>query len=160
MNHISIMFVCASVITSSLNSCWCHHGHVRSLTRLPCRLLPSLPRWSQSAGILCRQRDCDLWGSLASLQAVCYSFIGPLNGKTQMRTTLMQHDPACSLHTELWVILHLRAERNIPLMRYFVWCSAWISSTIDANKNSMKHDFTNTFRCFPRLSHSRSSSIR
>lgn len=46
---------------------------------------------------------CDLQSSPASLQAVCDSLTGPVNSNTQMRTTLMQHDPACSLHAESWV---------------------------------------------------------
>lgn len=103
MNHISTMFTCADQQQEPLlNSSWCHCGHVRSLSWLPCRLLPNFicrtNRWGCSA-------SRRLWfaeQSCISAGRECESLMGPVYRNTQTCTTLMQHDltppAACTLN--------------------------------------------------------------
>ncbi len=95
------MFICASVIGSLFTQ-------QLLMSPRPCEvfdsvaMLPSCltPLFEPIGGVFQPAEGCDLQSSPASLQAVCDSLMGPVNGNTQMRTTLMQHDPACSLRTE------------------------------------------------------------
>lgn len=124
MSHICIMLVYTSVTASVftqqlLMSPWPFQAF-DSVAMLPSSLTSSL---EPIGGGFQPAEGCDLQSSLESLQAVCDSLIGLVNRNTHAYyCTVMQQHPACSLHTELWVILHLRGEKewNIPL-RLWIW---------------------------------------
>lgn len=98
LSHISIMFIYASVIASLFTQ-------QLLMSPRPCEvfdlvaMLPSplISLFEPIGAGFQPVQGCDLQSSLASLQAVCDSLIGPVNSITQTRTTLMQHGPACSL---------------------------------------------------------------
>lgn len=117
------MFICASVTASLFTQ-------RLLMSPRPCEVSDSVAMLPSSLTSLFEPigegfqpaEACDLQSSLASLQAVCDSLMGPVNSNTQTRTILMQHEPACSLHTESRVILHLRPERERnSLVMLWVW---------------------------------------
>lgn len=91
-NHISIMFICASVTASLFTQ-------QLLMSPWPCEAFDSVAMLPSSLTSLFEPigegflpaEGCDLQTSLASLQAVCVILLRrSVNGKTQTCTTLMQ----------------------------------------------------------------------
>lgn len=104
---------------SLLNSSWCHRGHVRSLTQLPCCLLSQLHGLSQSAKAF-SQRRVVIRRAVLHLCRQCVCAILLLGPRKQQHTVMYytyatRPDPACSPLPQSWVILHQRAKNNVQL---------------------------------------------